>query len=202
MKFRFCGDHDCPDWILQEVAVLSKMSSVRMMLILRQIKLVLLGKPVDYDKLKKLTTGPRLNFSASDIKAMIAALSFILRNSAKYTVDGATVLPLELQQLGLPMDIVKAICKCYVGCQAELRAHFQSQAIHMPRLESAEWRVDYLLSSSFVSDLAVPEVRLQLNLSRPVDVTGKPTVGFTMSEDKFRVLFNDLKMARAIMDRT
>lgn len=99
MKFRFCGDHDCPDWVLTEISVLSKMSSVRMMLILRQIKLELMGTGVDYEKLRKLTTGPRLNFTSSDIKAMIATLSFILRNAAKYGVDGVGVLPIELQQV-------------------------------------------------------------------------------------------------------
>jgi len=193
MKFRFCGDHDCPDWVLTEISVLSKMSSVRMMLILRQIKLELLGTGVDYEKLRKLTTGPRLNFNSSDIKAMIAVLSFILRNSAKYAVDGVAVLPVELQQLGLPLDIVKAICKCYLSCQAELRDHFRTQTVHMPRLESTEWRVDYILSSSSLLDVAAPTVRMQLK-------TSKSAVAFELSEDKFRVLLSDLKTARAIMD--
>jgi hypothetical protein len=43
MKFRFCGEQDAPDWILAEVSVLSKMSSVRMKLICRQIINQLLG---------------------------------------------------------------------------------------------------------------------------------------------------------------
>ena len=34
---------------------------------------------LQYAKLKKLTTGPRLNFSPSDIKAMLAAIDFIYR---------------------------------------------------------------------------------------------------------------------------
>ena len=38
---------------------------------------------------------------SSDVKASIAALSFILSSAAKYNVDGES-LSNELQQLGLP----------------------------------------------------------------------------------------------------
>ena len=41
------------------------------------------------------------NWEESDIKASIAAISFILTNSAKYNVESDT-LATELQQLGLP----------------------------------------------------------------------------------------------------
>jgi len=52
-------------------------------------------------------------WEASDIKASIAALSFILNNAAKYNVDGDT-LATELQQLGLP----KGMCTLCVGASA------------------------------------------------------------------------------------
>lgn len=42
----------------------------------------------------------------SDIKAAIAALSFILSSAAKYSVDGDS-LDNELQQLGLPKGTIK-----------------------------------------------------------------------------------------------
>ena len=41
------------------------------------------------------------NWEDSDIKASIAAISFILTNSAKFNVESDT-LASELQQLGLP----------------------------------------------------------------------------------------------------
>jgi hypothetical protein len=62
MKFRFCGDLDAPEWILSEVSVLSKMSSVRMMLVCRHIVEQLLGKGISYEKIMKLTSGERLRF--------------------------------------------------------------------------------------------------------------------------------------------
>ena len=50
----------------------------------------------------KLTSDAK--FEGSDIKASIAAVSFILSSAAKYSVDGVS-LDNELQQLGLPKGI-------------------------------------------------------------------------------------------------
>ena len=47
----------------------------------------------------KLTSDAK--FEESDIKASIAAISYILSSAAKYSVDGES-LDNELQQLGLP----------------------------------------------------------------------------------------------------
>ena len=52
-----------------------------------------------YAKVAKLVSNA--NWEESDIKASIAAISFILTNSAKYNVESDT-LATELQQLGLP----------------------------------------------------------------------------------------------------
>lgn len=203
MKFRFCGDADCPDWVLSEINVLSKMSSVRMMLICRQIRNQLLGTGINYEKLNKLTTGKRLNFEPSEIKAMIAALHFILRNSAKYDVDGVEVLPMELEQLGLPADVARAICKTYVKCKSDLRARLLTQTLHMPRVVEADWRVDYVLASSSLKNVATPTVRMNLQLSKAgqnsLSKNKDSEVSFEMSSDKFAVLYADLKAARAAM---
>jgi hypothetical protein len=47
MRFRFCGDADAPDWFLAETFVLSKLSSVRMLLLCRQVLANLLGRTLD-----------------------------------------------------------------------------------------------------------------------------------------------------------
>ena len=54
---------------------------------------------MQYAKVTKLTSDAK--FEESDIKASIAALSFILSSAAKHSVDGDS-LDNELQQLGLP----------------------------------------------------------------------------------------------------
>uniref|UniRef100_A0A2K6BQU5 COMM domain containing 4 n=1 Tax=Macaca nemestrina TaxID=9545 RepID=A0A2K6BQU5_MACNE len=36
-RFQFCGDLDCPDWVLAEISTLAKMSSVKLQLLCSQI---------------------------------------------------------------------------------------------------------------------------------------------------------------------
>ncbi len=37
MKFRFCGDRDCPDWLLAEMNTLAKLTSVKTRVISNKI---------------------------------------------------------------------------------------------------------------------------------------------------------------------
>ena len=36
MRFEFCGNIDCPEWVLSEVAILNKMSAIKLKLMLAQ----------------------------------------------------------------------------------------------------------------------------------------------------------------------
>uniref|UniRef100_A0A2I3TKR9 COMM domain containing 4 n=1 Tax=Pan troglodytes TaxID=9598 RepID=A0A2I3TKR9_PANTR len=46
-RFRFCGDLDCPDWVLAEISTLAKMSSVKLRLLCSQVLKELLGQGID-----------------------------------------------------------------------------------------------------------------------------------------------------------
>uniref|UniRef100_A0A8C9F5M3 COMM domain containing 4 n=1 Tax=Pavo cristatus TaxID=9049 RepID=A0A8C9F5M3_PAVCR len=104
-RFRFCGDLDCPDWVLAEISVLARISSVKLKLICAQVLRELLGEAIDYEKILKLTSDAKLE--SGDVKATIAVLDFILSNAAKHNVDGES-LSSELQQLGLPKELKQA----------------------------------------------------------------------------------------------
>ncbi|CAI8052848.1 COMM domain-containing protein 4 [Geodia barretti] len=110
MRFRFCGDLDCPDWLLAEISILSKLTSVKMKLLCAQVIKDILGDSIDYGKVGKLTADAK--YEDSDIKAAIAALSFIFTSAAKHSVAGDT-LDNELQQLGLPKENAGSVCKVY-----------------------------------------------------------------------------------------
>ncbi|XP_005372451.2 COMM domain-containing protein 4-like, partial [Microtus ochrogaster] len=98
-RFRFCGDLDCPDWVLAEISTLAKISSVKLRLLCSQVLKELLGQGIDYEKILKLTADAK--FESGDVKATVAVLSFLLSSAAKHSVDSDS-LSSELQQLGLP----------------------------------------------------------------------------------------------------
>lgn len=76
-----------------------QVTAVRMKLLLKQVVGSLLGADMDYDKVAQLTSGESLAGGLSDTKGAVAALRFILSNSAKYDIEDSTLL-LEVQQLG------------------------------------------------------------------------------------------------------
>lgn len=152
MKFRFCGDLDAPDWLLKEITVLAKISVVRIRILCKEIISYLAGGPIDYEKVKKQVLTHHDNWGLSDVKATVSALSFILTNGTKYNVEPG-ILSNELQQLGLPKEHGDSIAKYYQPNKDKLREHFSKQTLQLPRVQSIDWRVDYLLASNSVSDL-------------------------------------------------
>ncbi|NWW95701.1 COMD4 protein, partial [Rhynochetos jubatus] len=205
-RFRFCGDLDCPDWVLAEISTLAKIvkcprrpsparcprrrahppsppqSSVKLKLICAQVLRDLLGEPMEYEKILKLTSDAKLE--SGDVKATIAVLSFILSSAAKHNVDGES-LSSELQQLGLPKEHASGLCRSYEEKQSSLQDSLRACSLRLSQLGSVRWRVDYTLSSSELREVNEPLVHLTFNLR---DGECGRTVPMAVSADKFRVL--------------
>ncbi|XP_052084460.1 COMM domain-containing protein 4-like [Mytilus californianus] len=196
MRFRFCGDLDCPDWVLAEISTLSKVTSVKIKLLCVQVIKDLLDVGIDYDKVYKLTADAK--FETGDVKASVAVLSFILCSAAKYNVDGES-LSNELQQLGLPKEHATALTKSYSDSLEKLQAQLRKHSLRLSQLDSVEWRVDYILSSSHLKNIDEPCVQLRLKVKDPNTDNVKP-VTFTVTADKFRILLNELKQADSLME--
>ncbi|XP_025246070.1 COMM domain-containing protein 4 isoform X5 [Theropithecus gelada] len=162
MRFRFCGDLDCPDWVLAEISTLAKM----------------------YEKILKLTADTK--FESGDVKATVAVLSFILSSAAKHSVDGES-LSSELQQLGLPKEHAASLCRCYEEKQSPLQKHLRVCSLRMNRLAGVGWRVDYTLSSSLLQSVEEPMVHLRLEVAAAPGTPAQP-VAMSLSADKFQVL--------------
>jgi hypothetical protein len=189
MRYRFAGNVDVPEWILSEVGTLSKISCVRLKLITRQLIAQLAGGTLDVEKVTKLV-GEKAGFTWSDIKAALAAISFILRGAVRFDVDeGAfaapfppplllspsiptpllsppfltVVLNAELQQLGLPKENSDGVSRPYRIHRERLRAQAVLDSLRAPRLVSLDWRVDAVVATS-----ALGSLRREGGLGEPV----------------------------------
>ncbi|NWT01633.1 COMD4 protein, partial [Mionectes macconnelli] len=184
-RFRFCGDLDCPDWVLAEISTLAKISSVKLKLICAQVLRDLLGEPMEYEKILKLTSDAKLE--SGDVKATIAVLDFILSSAAKHNVDSES-LSSELQQLGLPKaEHASGLCRSYEEKQSSLQDSLRACSLRLSQLGLVRWRVDYTLSSSELQEVNEPLVHLTFNVQNPE--CGRTTpVSMALSANKFRVL--------------
>lgn len=194
MRFRFCGDLDCPDWVLVEIITLSKISSVKMKLYCQQIMNQLLGGTIDYTKVQKFTTDAK--YDDKDIKATIAAVDFIFSSAAKYSVDGDS-LSNELQQLGLPKELATALCKVYSDKKEQLQHTLKVKSMRIAKLKSVDWRVDYVLGSSFLDKENGVEIKLKV--TQECDCK-EEQVSFTASEGKFQMLTSELRDVYKMME--
>ncbi|XP_016823796.1 COMM domain-containing protein 4 isoform X1 [Cricetulus griseus] len=212
MRFRFCGDLDCPDWVLAEISTLAKISSVKLRLLCSQVLKELLGQGIDYEKILKLTADAK--FESGDVKATVAVLSFILSSAAKHSVDSDS-LSSELQQLGLPRaqcqsppatsaelhllaEHATSLCRCYEEKQNPLQEHLRACSLRVNRLAHVGWRVDYTLSSSLLRSVEEPMVHLQLEIVPAPGALAQP-ISMSLSADKFQVLLAELKQAQTLM---
>mmetsp|Transcript_4087 Transcript_4087/g.9784 ORF Transcript_4087/g.9784 Transcript_4087/m.9784 type:complete len:132 (+) Transcript_4087:260-655(+) len=96
-----------------------------------------------------------------------------------------------------------------------LQQKFSTESLRLTKMESVEWRVDYLLSSSCAHELNKPSVQLKFNVRDPPPARcpdhddtqeaqhsqGKErSVAFEATPDKLRVLIHELQAARQLMD--
>jgi hypothetical protein len=91
-------------------------------------------------------------FSASDIKATVAAIAFVVTNATRYGVDHE-VLNAELQQLGLPKENSDGISRPYRIHRDKLVAQAGCDALRLPRLYTAAIRRDVVYASSACGSL-------------------------------------------------
>lgn len=140
-KFRFCGDGDCPDWVLAEIhSTLSVLTAIKLKILTQLVIKSILGEEIPVSWFQLLWSGLlrrgvqklipifiKLNIESrqeeklqetfaktdkAEIKSGFACIRFLLINAARYHVDEAT-FSAELQQLGLPAEHSNALCRVY-----------------------------------------------------------------------------------------
>jgi len=187
MRFRFCGNLDAPDWLLAEIAVLSPLSSKTCNSLCTVVVQQLKTQSLDYPTLETLTKQGDLN--PGDVKGVVAALNYILRNACKYGVD-RNDLETEIQQMGLTKDAATFVGQHYSTSKDTLVSVLRNNSLTLSTPGDVEWRVDAVLGSS--AGIPKSGVCVQMRLD---DGTGNGTTAFEVDSDLFKLLHDELTTA-------
>jgi len=201
MRFRFCGDLDCPDWVLAEINTLSKMSSVRLRILVAQILSFCLVGELNYEKILKIAADNADGLS--DIKGAVAAIHFIITNAAKYDVEDRVLIQ-EIQQLGLPKENSDTVAKQYRESKDALRDQLQKDSYRLSRLLACNWRVDHILASTekqidSSNTEKVVNVQIAVDTRPGLPTTAIQNLGFELSPDNLDLLIAELTQAHEMM---
>ncbi|KAI9554232.1 hypothetical protein GHT06_019504 [Daphnia sinensis] len=120
MKFRFCGDQDCPDWFLTQMATLSRLSSVKAKLLTQHVARHLTGEAIDLEKSNSLLADSKL--PESDARSLLGSIQFVLTSASRFST-GEDHLRAELQQVGLPREHATALAKVHHDYGDSIRKH-------------------------------------------------------------------------------
>jgi COMM domain containing 4 len=208
MRFRFCGDSDCPDWVLLEISTLSKLPAARIKTLVTQILSNCIRGTYNDEKLLKLAAD-NTSDGLSDIKGAVAAVHFMVVNAAKYDVDDVSLCT-EIQQLGLPKENAEAIARQFSEHKEGLRGIFSSESYRTNRLLNTDWRLDQVIASSRSDTKAGPLVHIKMLIdSQPQASSGAQQQdlriadgkrvqeeAFEVSVGKLDVLIHELSTAR------
>ncbi|XP_039282265.1 COMM domain-containing protein 4 [Nilaparvata lugens] len=184
MRFKFCGEGDCPDWVLLQINALSRMSSVKMKILCQTVAKSLVDNELDFEKVKKLTADAKLELD--DIKTSLLAIAFIMESSTRYNTSDAA-LSNELQQIGLPHEHSQAICRVYNEHSPSIAACLVEKSLRTSRLRQA------------VASVHGGHFDLQLDIWRASDPAQAHTHHVTLSKPQMALLISELKTVKSQM---
>ena len=145
MKFKFCGNVDCPDWLITEIIYLSKITPVKLR-ILGNLICKYIMKEGDTQKINKILE--EMNLIPEEITIVISSLCFIIKSSGKFNVDDL-MLSQELQQLGLPQDNADAISKVYKKNKDILRNFLKEDIFSFNKINDVHYKTSYCIADKY-----------------------------------------------------
>lgn len=173
MRFEFCGNIDCPEWVLSEVVQLNKISAIKLKLVLQQILRKILGQAYDQDKLIKLCKDQKL--SADDTRCLLALIEFILTQAGKHLISEQSFSK-DLLQMGIAIENSNAIVKIYQENQENLVKALRQQTLRVSQINSMSYKVNHIFATS-ASGIGQSQITGQLE-----PLTSVVTLGIDMTE--------------------
>ena len=212
MRFDFCGNNDCPEWVLAEISLVNKMSTVKLRLILGQIVKKILGQAFDQEKMAKMCKDQK--FDSEESRCLLAILEFVMTQAAKHDVAD-TVFSKDLLQMGVAIENSNGIVKAFNENQEQLVKARINQSLRTSNIDCVNYKLSYLMSSSMTGKNLVEtqegmfqeplDVQVTLNIGLnefPSDriQTNKKNIKFCATRDKFLQLAKDMQDAVETME--
>lgn len=194
MKFRFCGDQDCPDWFLTQMATLSRLSSVKAKLLGQHVARHLSGQEIDLVKVNSLLADSKL--AENDVKSLLASLEFILSSASRFSTT-EDHLRAELQQIGLPKEHASALARIHQEATTLVRQNLISKSMKINNLEDVRWR---LLANGIAGKQTSPIVELELNIKERWD-SSIQIWSLTANPKKLLILLYELEKVRKMLEQ-
>lgn len=146
MKFKFCGNIDCPEWLITEITYLNKINAVKLRIMCNTINSSILSGSKDYSKTLKMLE--EISFSEEEASIIVGVLHFLLKSASKYEVD-PVILNQELQQLGLPQENADSIVKVYKSNSRQVREKLENDIFKHETPQKLEWKISYVLADKY-----------------------------------------------------
>ena len=183
MRFRLFGDLDCPDWILADIVLLSRLTSIKLKLLAKQVVENIVQKTLDFEKCQRLSADAK--FKDGDVKACINTLRHILVSAGRNDVADE-VLSHELQQLGLPKEHTSMLCSVYLENAALIQERLRAESLRINPVQDMQWRVEEAVGSS--------EKKATFVFRTPDEA-----MPVTMTAQQVHLLLKEMKEARGVL---
>ncbi|XP_031635762.1 COMM domain-containing protein 4 [Contarinia nasturtii] len=193
MKFRFCGDCDCPDWVLAEIhSSLSMLTSVKLKILTQLVANSIVGEEVPESKLKSSFMNNKNDLKS--IKSAMSCIRFLLVNATRFQTDEST-FSTELQQLGLPTEHSTAICRVFKEQNGSIQEYLTKNSLTVNELIDMTFDIP-----TDTIDCACIKFKLKNEL-----VDGVPTETnheINVGKSNIKMLLKEMKAVRSLMDET
>ncbi|XP_030571100.1 COMM domain-containing protein 4 isoform X3 [Drosophila novamexicana] len=188
-KFRFCGDGDCPDWVLAEIISTLSNLSVDNLEQLAQI----VAKRISGEQFEEAIVRSLTSCVTNDGKTAVACVHYMLTNAARYSCS-ETIFGEEIQQLGLPKDHAAAMCRVLQAHATVIRQKLIDKAFRINELQSIR---NVTSPGETPPNCATLELKISQEL---VDGLPKDTTHIVNIEcAQLGALLDEMKLARDIM---
>lgn len=186
-RFKFCGDGDCPDFILASIhSNLCGLSSIKLKVFASHVvKIIVSEEPIDEKKFADAFGG-----SFDDSKSAYSCVRFLLLSAVRFGI-AKDVFSIELQQLGLPREHSIALGKVLDEHSATLREHLKSKSLTINELADVKCQE---------SD-GIECVKLEMEIKNFVSGKGNVSKEINISKRDIPVLLKELKIIKEKMDQ-